>query len=362
MASFDPFSPVIPEDYERLAGEFGIKRITPDLVRRLPDSYLFRRNIVFAHRDLERILDARDQGRPFAMLTGIKPSNHFHVGSKLVADQMLVFQEMGARMFYAVADIEAYHANRQSLEESRRIAESNIADLLALGIREDSYFYFQSSQPKVKLLGYLYARDVTNNMLRAVYGEKQIGHYLSALLQVGDILLPEEPEFGGPKPVVIPVGLDQDPHIRLTRDIAGKHGLVVPSSTYHRFMRSLTGSEKMSKSEPEGMISLSEDPEVAKKKVMKAFTGGRPTVAEQKKEGGNPRICPVYDLLLYLEPDDSVVRKRFEDCTAGRIMCGECKRDVAERIARFLESHQEKREKVLPAAREIVERASKDCP
>ena len=63
----------------------------------------------------------------------------------------------------------------------------------------------------------------------------------------------------------------------------------------------------------------------------------------------------MYDLLLYLEPDDSVVRKRFEDCVAGRIMCGECKQDVAGRTVFFLRKHQEKREKTLPVAREIVE-------
>ena len=39
-------------------------------------------------------------------------------------------------------------------------------------------------------------------------------------MQVADILLPQIEEFGGPKKVVVPVGVDQDPHIRLTRDIA----------------------------------------------------------------------------------------------------------------------------------------------
>ncbi len=362
MPCFDPFKPTLPQDYERLAENFGIERITEDMRKKLPDSYLFRRNIVFAHRDLGRILSVREQGKPFAVMTGIKPSNEFHVGSKLVADQMKVFQDMGADVFFAVADIETYHVKRQSLERSREVALDNITDLLALGIKEDAYFYFQSSQPKVKLLGHLYARDVTNNMLRAVYGEQQIGYYVSALVQVGDILLPEEPEFGGPKPVVVPVGLDQDPHIRLTRDIAGKHGLVVPSSTYNRFMRSLTGSDKMSKSEPAGMISLSESPESAGKKVMRAFTGGKPTVAEQKKEGADPQICPVYDLLLYLEQDDNVVKRRFEECVSGKIMCGECKKDVAERVKKFLEAHQEKRDKKRDVAKQIVEKVSKDCP
>jgi len=359
MTRLDPWKPDIPQDYEQLAEQFGLKRFSDALLKKMPDSYMFRRNIVFAHRDFETIADAMLKKKPFAAMTGIKPSNHLHIGSKLVVDQLKYLQDAGGQVVYSVADVETYHANRQSLADSRKIAESNITDLLALGISEDAYFYFQSAEPRVKLNGYLYGRDVTFNMLKAIYGEQQIGHYVSALMQVADILLPEMPEFGGPKPVVVPVGLDQDPHIRLTRDIAGKHKLIVPSSTYNRFMRSLTGSDKMSKSEPMGMISLSETPSSAKKKIMRAFTGGKPTVEEQKKEGANPKICPVYDLLLYLEEDDKVVKERFQECSQGKIMCGACKKDVAERVVKFLEGHQKKREKLAPKAKRVVEKVSK---
>ncbi len=57
----------------------------------------------------------------------------------------------------------------------------------------------------------------------AIYGfsgETTIAHMESVMAQSADILHPQLEEFGGPKPVVIPVGADQDPHIKLTRDLA----------------------------------------------------------------------------------------------------------------------------------------------
>ncbi len=354
----DPWSSELPSDYKHLMEEFGIKPITEDLKKRMPDSHLIRRGILFAQRDLGRIVKAYEEGEEFAILTGVKPSNVFHLGSKLVADVLKFFQEMNGRLFYAVADIEAYHANKQSLEKSAEIAVDNIADLLALGVSEkNSYFYKQSQEEEVMRNGYLYARNVTNNTLKAVYGDKEIGLYMSALVQVGDILLPESEKFGGPKPVIVPVGIDQDPHIRLTRDIAAKHRLVRPSSVYTKFMRSLTGSEKMSKSEPMGMISLNDDEKTVEVKVMRAFTGGRVTVEEQREKGGEPLKCVVFELFKYhLEEDDKKLEERFRKCVNGEIMCGECKKQAAQRLKEFLRKHQEKKKKMIPKARKLLEK------
>jgi len=69
----------------------------------------------------------------------------------------------------------------------------------------------------VKDICFKVSRLVTQNMLNAIYGEKTFGLYLAALIQVGDIVLPQVRE--GPQPTVVPVGIDQDPHIRLTRDL-----------------------------------------------------------------------------------------------------------------------------------------------
>ncbi len=79
--------------------------------------------------------------------------------------------------------------------------------------------------------------------------------------------MPQLPEFGGPKPVVVPVGADQDPHIRLARDLASSYqadfGFVPPSAVYHRLMKSLDGGAKMSKRNPNASITLEDTPAAA---------------------------------------------------------------------------------------------------
>ncbi|MFH0986745.1 MAG: tryptophan--tRNA ligase, partial [Candidatus Micrarchaeota archaeon] len=144
----------------------------------------------------------------------------------------------------------------------------------------------------------------------------------------------------------------------LTRDIAFKHRLIQPSSTYNRFMHSLTGNAKMSKSDPMGMITLNDDEKTARKKIMSAKTGGRKTVEEQKKDGGVPEDCMVYEMFMFhLEPDDKKLSERYSACKGGKIMCGECKKQCADALYSFLKEHQEKKKKLLPKARKLLDHA-----
>jgi tryptophanyl-tRNA synthetase len=353
----DPWAADMVEDYKDVMKEFGIGTMEPDLLSRMPrDNHLFRRGIVFAQRDLGRFLKAEETKKLHAVMSGIKPSNILHIGNYLVLEEIKYFQDAGAAAHYAVADLEAYCDNGTPLDESFKMAVDNVSDLLAVGVNpKKAHIYMQSREKRVTNLGFIYSRNVTHNMLRAIYGEKPIGLYMSALTQVGDILLPEMEDFGGPKPVLVPIGIDQDPHMRLTRDIAAKHDLVLPSSMYHKFIRSLTGQAKMSKRDPMGMITLSEDEKSARKKIMSALTGGRNTVEEQKKLGGEPQKCVIYELYTYFQPDDKKLKEIFETCTSGARSCGDCKKQCADFMVSFLQEHQAKKAKAKDAAKQILE-------
>ncbi|MFB6147327.1 MAG: tryptophan--tRNA ligase, partial [Candidatus Nanohaloarchaea archaeon] len=76
--------------------------------------------------------------------------------------------------------------------------------------------------------------------------------------QYADIVRPQFRQTG-PKPTVVPVGIDQDPHIRLTREVARKYRreLYKPASTYNKFMRGLQGG-KMSSSDEKSYIALTD--------------------------------------------------------------------------------------------------------
>ncbi|MCX8195364.1 MAG: tryptophan--tRNA ligase, partial [Candidatus Micrarchaeota archaeon] len=137
----DPWSSGQAFDYSKLFAEFGMAKISPSIAERLASFRLVRRGVLFAHRDLELWLSDAEAGKEVAVMSGIKPSSEFHLGSKLTADELVFFQKkFGAKVFYAIADLEAYADNGLSLEETYQTAISNVADLLALGLDEKNAY------------------------------------------------------------------------------------------------------------------------------------------------------------------------------------------------------------------------------
>ena len=363
----DPWGTNSIKDYSRLQSEFGIEPVAPLVSRfKRPTPHLSR-GIDFGHRDLPRIIDAVEKNKPYAVMSGIKPTGDFHLGTKMTADDMIYFQSLSKKgtVFYAVADVEAYADNGLSFGQTSKIARRNVADILALGLDPDrAVVYLQSEELKVMRLGTVFSKGVTNNMLRAIYGERQIGLYMAALYQAGDILMPQLPELGGPKPVLVPVGADQDPHIRLSRDLAARYheefGFVPPSAVYHRLMLSLSGSDKMSKRSADSLLTLDDSQKDATRKISTAFTGGRDTVEEQRRLGGRADICPVYDLYrFHFARDDEHVETVYHECTKGIRLCGECKQEAAGLAKGFLSEHQRKRDALMGDARELLSRSRK---
>jgi tryptophanyl-tRNA synthetase len=361
----DPWGTSAVKNYDRLQSEFGIAPTAPLLKRFKKPSTHLSRGIDFGQRDLGVVLDAVDNNKPYAVMSGIKPDGAFHLGNKMTADDMIYFQSLSkkARVYYSIADVEAYADNGIPFTESSKTAVKNVADILALGLDPNrAVVYKQSEEMRVMRLSTVFSRGVTNNMLKAIYGERQIGLYMSALIQAGDILMPQLPEFGGPKPVLVPVGADQDPHIRLSRDLAVRYrsefGFVPPSAVYHRLELALTGGYKMSKRVPESGFTLDDTPTEATKRVRSAFTGGRDTVEEQRRLGGRADICPVYDLYrFHFARNDEHVELVYNECTKGIRLCGECKQEAIGLVKAFLEEHHKRRDSLMNDARELISKS-----
>lgn len=363
----DPWGSDAVKDYSRLLTEFGIEPVLPLLPRFKRPSPHLSRGIDFGQRDLARVLDAIDGNRPYAVMSGIKPTGDYHLGTKMTADDIVYFQSLSKKStaYYAVADVEAYADNGLSFKETAKMAVRHVADILALGLDpERAVVYFQSEEIRVMRLSSVFSRGVTINMLKAIYGDRPIGLYMASLVQAGDILMPQLPEFGGPKPVLVPVGADQDPHLRLARDMAAKYkdefGFVSPSSIYHKLMLSLAGNQKMSKRDEGTLLTLSDGPAAASRKVLGAFTGGRDTVEEQRRIGGRPDACPVYDLYkFHFAADDDHVRRVHDECTSGVRLCGGCKQEAASLVKEYLADHQRRRDALLPEAKELLAKSAR---
>jgi tryptophanyl-tRNA synthetase len=406
--------------------EFGISPFDQAL---LPDGpappRLFRENIVFGQRGFGPVLERMRSGGTFAIMSGLMPSGRMHLGHKMVIDQIMYFQRFGAPVFVGIADIESYATRNMPYEKAREIAiDSYVRNYLALGLgNERLEIYFQSKRAMVKDLAIRLGRRVNLSTMKSIYGfndQTNLAHMHAPLVQAADILHPQLRL--GPCPVVVPVGIDQDPHMRLTRDLAsafrlynvmmtsdkgvgvfvktdedvpsllaearrrlermgfldmeliesykalyvrgasaddidridaelaliegarGEPGFLAPASTYHRFIRGVTGG-KMSSSKPETAIFLDDDPAEAKRKMMRAITGGKESAEEQRRTGGDPDVCSVYETMLFhTVGDEKELRRIRSECRKGERLCGGCKKEAAEHIASFLLHLKERRD------------------
>lgn len=223
LVRIDPWSSQQYADYARLRDEFGIAPFHQAPL--LPDPPgLFTHGIVFGQRGFDRVLRAVQRREPWAILTGLMPSGPMHLGHKLVMDQVNYYQQLGADVTIAVADIEAYATRGFTLDRAREVAlEYYIKNYIALGLKPGANIYFQSKRQPVKDLAWLLGKKVNWSAMESIYGfggATNMGHVQAPLVQVGDILHVQLEQYGGPRPTLVPVGVDQDPHLRLTRDVA----------------------------------------------------------------------------------------------------------------------------------------------
>ncbi|UWG48939.1 Tryptophanyl-tRNA synthetase [Halanaeroarchaeum sp. HSR-CO] len=221
--AIDPWGSSTIEDYRSLFEQFGIEEfdeVLPDVAH---PHYLMRRAIIFGHRDYRRVVDAMRNDEPFAALSGFMPTGEPHIGHKLVFDELIWHQQQGGDTYALIADLEAHSARGLDWDEIDEHARDYLLSLLAFGFDpEAGTLYRQSTNRRLQDLAFELGIEANFSEFEAIYGfsgETDVSHMQSVVTQAADILYPQLDE---PKPTVIPVGPDQDPHIRLTRDLAAR--------------------------------------------------------------------------------------------------------------------------------------------
>lgn len=342
-------------DYDRLVERFGTERVDDALISRFSkhgDVHpLLRRGIFYSHRDMNWLLDEYEKGNGFFLYTGRGPSGQVHLGHMLPWIFTKYLQEtFRAPLYFQITDDEKYLFKEDiTLEETRRLAYDNICDIIAIGFKPDLTHIIVDTQRIQKMypLALKVAKRITFSTVKATFGfddSYNIGSIFYTSIQSVPCFLPSV-LAGKNIACLIPCGIDQDPHFRLTRDVAVRLGFYKPALIHNKLMPALTGEEKMSSSSPYSTINTTDDAPTIKKKVMNAFTGGRTTIEEQRRLGADPDICSVFAYYTYMfEYDDKELATIREACSTGSLLCGECKNALYDKVRAFLLEHQKRRE------------------
>ncbi|MDG5777917.1 tryptophan--tRNA ligase [Haloarculaceae archaeon H-GB2-1] len=222
--ALDPWGSSTVSDYRKLFEQFGIEEFD-ELLDGVPNPhYLMRRGVIFGHRDYRPVARAMRDDEPFAALSGFMPTGDPHIGHKLVFDEIIWHQQQGGDAYALIADLEAHSARGLTWDEIDEHARNYVLSLLALGFDpEDGTLYRQSDNREVQDLAFELGIEANFSELGSIYGfdgETDVSHMQSVVTQMADILYPQVADE--PKPTVIPVGPDQDPHVRLSRDLAAR--------------------------------------------------------------------------------------------------------------------------------------------
>lgn len=301
------------------------------------------------------------------IVSGMRPTGRLHLGNLHGAlSNWISLQNHGDyECFYFVADWHALTSDYASTENIRSNTIEMVIDWISAGLDpHESTFFIQSSIKEHAELFLLLSmitplawleRNPTYKEIKEELSQKDLstfGFLGYPVLQAADIIMYKA--YG------VPVGVDQLPHIELTREIARRFNFLygetfpIPETLLTEASKILgIDGRKMSKSY-DNSIFMSDKGEELRKKIASMFTDPQ---RQRKRDPGRPELCNVYTFhQLYSKPDD--VSEIAAACRSASIGCTECKKRLAEAIAEGMRPMHEKREhylKHLDEVKEIIE-------
>lgn len=345
-------------NYDKLVKEFGIKRLDKKILSRIEKHtgelhLMLKRGLFFAHRDLNWLLSEYEKGDKFFLYTGCGPSGPIHLGhlgtwifTKWLQDKF------GVELWFQFTDDEKFLFKKKSYEEIQKWTYENMLDVIALGFNPKKTHFLVDT----KHAGLLYpeaikfAKKITFSTVKAAFGftnDRNLGEVFVTSMQAVPAVIPSVLKKKN-IPCLIPLAVDQDPHFRVARDVYSKLGYYKPAIIHSKFLPPLTGVKgKMSSSESQMAILTTDSPREVERKIKKyAFSGGRDTIAEHRKKGGNPDVDVSFQYLRFLfEPDDKKLQKIHDDYKSGKLLTSELKELTIKKINAFLKKHQRRRRK-----------------
>jgi len=288
------------------------------------------------------------------VLSGIRPTGNgnLHLGNYFGALCNFVKMQYEHNCFFFIAD---YHllTTHPAPHDLHGNVKQVLVEYLAAGLDpEKSTLYIQSDLPEtIELYLFLNMNAYLGELERCTSFKEKIrmqpnnvnaGLFTYPTLMAADILIHRADK--------VPVGKDQEQHLEMTRTFSNRFNRLYqvdyfPEPQAFNFgeqlikIPGLAGNGKMGKSEGEGnAIFLADEPEVIRKKVMKAVTDEGPKMPDQAK----PEVIENLFSLLKAVSDPSTVQHFDEQYNSCQIRYGDLKKQLAEDMIRFTAPFREK--------------------
>ena len=309
------------------------------------------------------------------IVSGMRPTGALHLGNYHGALANWITMQDDYDCFFFVADWHALTSDYENPAHIPAFTRQMIVDWLSAGLSPEKCTLFVQSHIKEHAELFLLLSMITpvpwlernptyKEQIEALNNKdlSTLGFLGYPVLQAADIIIY--------KAEGVPVGIDQAPHIEITREIARRFnylfGSVFPEpATILTQTSKILGTDrrKMSKSY-QNAIFLSDAPEDIYAKTAMMITDPQ---RMRKSDPGNPDVCNVFEFHKIYSDADTVATVNA-DCRAARIGCVECKKRMAEglilalepirRKNRYYTDHPEKVDAVMAEGREKAGRVA----
>ncbi|XP_076098408.1 tryptophan--tRNA ligase, cytoplasmic-like isoform X2 [Mytilus galloprovincialis] len=351
-------------DYDKLIKRFGSSKVDEELIKRIetvtgkPAHHFLKRGVFFSQRDMHQILNLAEQKKPFFLYTGRGPSSEaMHLGHLIPFIFTKWLQEaFDVPLVIQLTDDEKFLWKDLTLEEASRLSFENAKDIIALGFDVEKTFIFSDleyiAQSPAFYKNMLRTQKlVTYNQVKGIFGFDDstcIGKISFPSIQAAPSFSSSFPQIFNNKtniPCLIPCAIDQDPYFRMTRDVAPRLGYIKPALMHSTFFPALQGAQtKMSASDANSSIFLTDTDKQIKTKVNKyAFSGGGTTTEEHKEKGGNCDVDVSYQYLTFFLEDDNRLEEIRKTYTSGELLTGYLKKELIEILQKIIGEHRQRR-------------------
>ena len=343
----------------------GLNEAYPEQRRRFmewfetPHPYM-ETGMTVGSRDADIFMQALTDGQRCKVLVTVAIDGPPHLGHGTIANLLAHFQAMGAEATIGFRD------GLGDLDQARELMHSYLMAMAGSGLdleRVDAYL--QQDSPSIVRTAFELGEAIPLSVLNSALGLRlrdSATDTFRPLLRLADILHVQRPDTGGPCRTLVVDGIGGDVYVRMARNVAERFGFLKPSALYLRPVRNLTTYEDprtggvvevMTSRVPPGRITYDDDPADIRRRIGRAYTGGRGTLEEQRQKGGNPdpRVCSVSSLhAFYATPDPQAYAELQSRCRAGELLCGECKVAAADGLLEYLQRHRDCRDALPPDA------------
>lgn len=336
----------------KLIEEFGCTPILPALqeLQKLGKKLSpILRQLLVSHREFDRIIADYIAGKKFYLYTGRGPSSkdlHLgHLAPFLITKELQdLFQ---VKLVIQITDDEKYLKRDLSAEQIAEYTKSNIEQIEKIGFDKKLTYIFTNFSMTPSMYRNIIAIQnlITVNHCKATFGIEgtdSIGRLAFPATQIMPCLPSSFPEFFSPDefsmPCLIPCGIDQDPYFRIAREISHKLAIVKPALIHTTFIPSLRGvNTKMSSSDSNFAIFITDTPAIIKRKMKQAFSGGQDTKELHEKLGGNPDVDVAMRFLDIFMGNTEELHKEYR---SGRLLSGKLKAQATDILVNLVKPFQ----------------------